>query len=129
MSLRAEASLVRRLEAGERISYGLRYRLAAPSVVATVPLGYADGVPRRLGQVGGEVLAGGRRCPIAGTITMDQLMVDLGPDELPTGAEVVLIGRQGSEEITAAEWAERLDTIPYEVCCAVGPRVPRRYSG
>jgi alanine racemase len=129
MTLRAQASLVRRLEAGERISYGLRYRLSAPSVVATVPVGYADGVPRRLGHVGGEVLAGGRRRPIAGTVTMDQLMVDLGGDELPAGAEVVLIGRQGSEEITAAEWAERLDTIPYEVCCAIGPRVPRRYVG
>jgi alanine racemase len=129
MSLRAEASLVRRLEAGERISYGLRYRLSAPSVVATVPLGYADGVPRRLGHAGGEVLAGGRRRPIAGTITMDQLMVDLGTDELPAGTEVVLIGRQGEEEITAAEWAERLDTIAYEVVSAIGPRVPRRYRG
>jgi alanine racemase len=129
MSLRAEATLVRRLEAGERISYGLRYRLNAPSVVATVPLGYADGVPRRLSQVGGEVLAGGRRRPLAGTVTMDQLMVDLGGDELPGGTEVVLIGSQGEEEITAAEWAARLDTIPYEVVCGIGPRVPRRYHG
>jgi alanine racemase len=129
MSLRAEASLVRRLEAGERLSYGLRYRLASPSAVATVPLGYADGVPRRLSHVGGEVLVGGRRRPLAGTVTMDQLMVDLGGDDLPAGTEVVLIGRQGNEEVTASEWAERLDTIPYEVVCGIGARVPRRYRG
>lgn len=129
LSLRARASFVRRLAAGERLSYGLRYRLRAPSTVATVPLGYADGVPRRLGEVGGEVLAGGRRRPIAGTVTMDQLLVDLGADDFEAGDEVVLIGRQGDEEITAAEWAERLGTIPYEVCCAIGVRVPRRYLG
>lgn len=129
LSLRARASFVRRLAAGERLSYGLRYRLRAPSTVATVPLGYADGVPRRLGEVGGEVLAGGRRRPIAGTVTMDQLLVDLGADAFEAGDEVVLIGRQGDEEITAAQWAERLDTIPYEVCCAIGVRVPRRYLG
>lgn len=129
LSLRARASFVRRLAAGERLSYGLRYRLGAAATVATVPLGYADGVPRRLGEVGGEVLAAGRRRPIAGTVTMDQLLVDLGADAFEAGDEVVLIGRQGDEEITAAEWAERLGTIPYEVCCAIGVRVPRRYLG
>jgi alanine racemase len=129
LSLRARASFVRRLGAGEQLSYGLRYRLAAESMVATVPLGYADGVPRRLGEVGGEVLAGGRRRPIAGSVTMDQLLIDLGSDTMETGDEVVLIGRQGDEEITAAEWAERLGTIPYEVCCAISDRVPRRYVG
>ncbi len=98
-----------------------------------MPVGYADGVPRRLGQVGGEVLIGGRRKPIAGTVTMDQLLVDLGPTDVAgaveVGTEVVLLGRQGDERITAAEWAERLGTIPYEVCCGIGDRVPRRYLG
>ena len=126
LTLRAEVSHVRVLEAGERVSYGLRYELRERSVVATVPLGYADGVPRRLSAVGGEVLVGGRRCPIAGTITMDQLMVDCGPDaEVAVGDEVVLIGG----DITAEDWARRLDTISYEILCGIGPRVPRRYVG
>jgi alanine racemase len=133
LSLKARVSFVRRLVAGERLSYGLRYELDVPSTVITVPVGYADGVPRRLGQVGGEVLVGARRKPIAGTVTMDQLLVDLGPgpdaDEIEVGSEVVLLGRQGNDEITAKEWAERLGTIPYEVCCGIGERVPRRYNG
>ena len=133
LSLKARVSYVRRLQAGERLSYGLRYELDAPSTVATVPVGYADGVPRRLGQIGGEVLIGGRRKPIAGSITMDQLMVDLGSgddaDAVEVGTEVVLLGRQGDEQIAAAEWAEKLGTIPYEVCCGFGERVPRRYFG
>jgi alanine racemase len=133
LSLKARVSFVRRLVAGERLSYGLRYELDVPSTVVTVPVGYADGVPRRLGEVGGEVLIGGRRKPIAGAVTMDQLLVDLGPgpdaDEIEVGSEVVLLGRQGEDEITANEWAERLGTIPYEVCCGIGERVPRRYNG
>ena len=133
LSLKARVSFVRRLVAGERLSYGLRYELDVPSTVITVPVGYADGVPRRLGEAGGEVLIGGRRKPIAGTVTMDQLLVDLGPgpdaDEIEVGSEVVLLGRQGDDEITAKEWAERLGTIPYEVCCGIGERVPRRYNG
>ncbi len=129
LSLRARVSAVRRLPAGERVSYGLRYRLESDSTVAVVPMGYADGVARRLGEVGAHVLIGGRRRPIAGVVTMDQLMVDLGSDTCEPGAEVALVGRQGDEEITASEWAELLGTIPYEVCCAIGPRVPRRYRG
>ena len=135
LSLKARVSFVRDLVAGERLSYGLRYEVGVPSTVVTVPVGYADGVPRRLGEVGGEVLIGGRRKPIAGTVTMDQLLVDLGPSNGPdavavqVGTEVVLLGRQGDEVISASEWAARLGTIPYEVCCGIGERVPRRYLG
>jgi alanine racemase len=130
MSLRARVSSVREVPAGDRISYGLRYEFDHHAVVATVPVGYADGVTRRLSFVGGEVLVGGRRRPIAGTVTMDQIMVDCGPDaDVAAGDEVVLIGRQGAEEITAQEWADRLDTIAYEVVCGIGPRVPRVYVG
>jgi alanine racemase len=125
MALRSQVSLVKRLDAGERISYGLRHRFTRAATVATVPIGYADGVPRRLSAVGGEVLIGGRRRPMAGTITMDQLMVDCGDDAVAVGDEVVLFGRQGTERITAEEWGERLGTIGYEVVC--GPRVPRAY--
>jgi alanine racemase len=126
LSLRARVSHVRRLGAGTRISYGRRYRLERDSVVATVPIGYADGVPRRLFGAGGEVLLGGVRRRIAGTVTMDQLMVDCGPDAVVApGDEVVLIGTQGVERIDAEEWAERLGTISYEVLSGVGRRVPR----
>ena len=75
------------------------------------------------------MLVRGRRCRIAGTITMDQLMVDVGDLPVEAGDEVVLLGTQGSEQITAGEWARRLDTIPYEIVCQIGPRVPRRYVG
>jgi len=130
MSWKARVSFVKEVPAGDRISYGLRYEFGSHSVVATVPAGYADGVTRRLSFVGGEVLLGGRRHPIAGTVTMDQLMVDCGSDaDVAPGDEVVFIGRQGSEEITAQEWADRLDTITYEVVCGVGARVPRTYFG
>ena len=126
LSLRARVSHVKELDAGERVSYGLRYELPVRSVIATVPLGYADGLPRRLGETGGEVLVGGRRCPIAGTVTMDQLLVDCGPGaEVVVGDDVVLLGTQGDERITADDWARRLGTISYEILCGIGPRVPR----
>jgi alanine racemase len=94
-----------------------------------VPIGYADGVPRRLFDVGAEVLVGGKRRPIAGVITMDQLMVDCGDDEVRRGDEVVLIGEQGGERVGAEEWAARLGTISYEIVCGISSRVPRRYVG
>ena len=127
LSLRAEVSMVKRVSAGEGISYGLRHRFETDSTVATVPIGYADGVPRRLGLNGGEILIGGRRRPIVGVVTMDQLMVDCGDDLIELGDEVVLIGTQGKETITAEEVAGHLDTIAYEVICGIGPRVPRYY--
>ncbi len=128
MSVRAEVTHVRRIEAGEGVSYGHRFVAPAPTTIATVPLGYADGVPRRLGVDGAPVLIAGQRPTIAGVVTMDQLMVDCGPDaEVAVGDEVVLLGRQGDEEITADEWAARLDTISYEIVCGIGPRVPRIY--
>ncbi len=76
---------------------------------------------------GGEVLVRGRRHPIAGTVTMDQLMVDVGDVAVEVGDEVVLLGREGDAEITADEWADRLGTIAYEIVCGIGRRVPRTY--
>jgi alanine racemase len=126
LSLKAEVSFVKPLAAGEGVSYGLRWTAPQDTVVATVPIGYADGVPRRYGTSGGEVLLGGRRCPVVGTVTMDQLLVDCGPGASVTrGEECVLIGRQGDDEITAWEWAERVGTIAYEVVCGLSSRVPR----
>ena len=127
LSLSSTVHLVRRLARGERPSYGRRYELAEDGYLATVPIGYADGVPRPLGESGGEVLIRGRRRRIAGTVTMDQLMVDCGPEgDVEPGDEVVLIGRQGAAEVTAEEWAERTGTVAYEILTRIGPRVPRR---
>ena len=126
MRLVSRVSFVQRLAAGERPSYGRRRPLPVESTVATVPIGYADGVRRGLSR-GGEVLIGGKRRPLAGTVTMDQLVVDVGVDTVAVGDEVVLLGRQGDEEIAAEEWANDLDTITYEVVCGIGSRVPRRY--
>jgi alanine racemase len=129
MSLKARVSMVKRLARGERLSYGLRYRLEHDSVVATVPLGYADGVTRSLSAHGGVVLVRGERHPIAGAVTMDQLLVDCGPDsEVVVGDEVVVIGEQAGQAISAWEWAERTGTIAYEVVCGISGRVPRHYS-
>lgn len=130
LSLCARVTHVQHLSAGEGVSYGLRYTTPHPTVIATIPLGYADGVPRALSPAHATVLVGGKRCPIAGTITMDQLMIDCGPEStVELGDEVVLIGTQGDESITAEEWAEKLHTIHYEVLCGIGPRVPRRTHG
>jgi alanine racemase len=127
LRLRSEVTFVKRVAAGEGISYGLRHTFERDATVATVPVGYADGVRRRLGLLGQHVLIGGRRHPIVGVVTMDQLMVDCGDDEVAVGDEVVLLGRQGDEEVSVGEWAAALGTIGYEVTCALGPRVPRRY--
>jgi alanine racemase len=127
LALKARVSFVKRMTAGDRLSYGLRHTLASPATVATVPIGYADGVRRNLSGAGSAVLIGGQRREIVGTITMDQLMVDCGDDHVAVGDEVVLLGRQGDEEIRAEEWAATLQTIGYEVVCGIGARVPRRY--
>lgn len=130
LSLRARVSFTKQVAAGEGLSYGLRYRPDTTSVIATVPLGYADGVRRLLGERGAQVLIDGCRHPIAGTITMDQLLVDCGPDaQVSVGDEVVLLGTQGDEEISAQEWADRLDTITYEVICGFSARLPRFHQG
>jgi alanine racemase len=123
-------SFVKPVAAGERVSYGLRYRTPRNTVLATVPIGYSDGVTRSLGTAGQEVLVCGERRPMAGTVTMDQIVVDVGPDlEVPIGEEVVLLGEQRGERITPDEWAARTGTISYEVVCGIGPRVERRYIG
>jgi alanine racemase len=126
MALKARVVAVRTLDAGERPSYGRLRPLAARAVVATVPIGYADGVPRALFDGGYAVLIRGVRRPLAGMVTMDQIVVDCGDDDaVQPGDEVVLLGGQGSETITADDWAAMLGTISYEVVCGVGPRMPR----
>jgi alanine racemase len=123
---RSQVSAVKRLEAGEATSYGHLYRLERDAWVATVPVGYADGYPRQLTNRG-EVLIGGRRCRIAGTVTMDQLIVDCGDEPVRVGEEVVLIGSQGNERIEAEGLGRLFGTIGYEIVARIGDRVPRRY--
>lgn len=124
LELVSRVTAVRSVAAGESVSYGRSWYAAEPVRVATVPIGYADGVRRHSGAAGVEVLIRGRRRPILGTVTMDQLMV-AADDEVAVGDEVVLIGAQGSEQVTVDEVAERLGTIAYEVLVGLGPRLPR----
>ena len=126
LTWRSQVSAVKRLAAGEAISYGHRYRLERDAWVATVPVGYADGYPRQLTNVG-EVLIDGRRCLVAGTVTMDQLVVDCGDGEVRVGDDVVLIGSQESETIGADALGRLFGTIGYEIVSRIGERVPRRY--
>jgi alanine racemase len=126
LTWRSRVSAVKRLVAGEAISYGHRYRLERDAWVATVPVGYADGYPRQLTNVG-DVLIGGRRCRVAGTVTMDQLIVDCGDAEVRVGEEVVLIGSQGNETVGADALGRLFGTIGYEIVSRIGERVPRRY--
>ena len=128
LRLSSEVSMVKSVEANRGVSYGLQHVFSKEARVAIVPLGYADGVDRRLGLVGGQVLIGGVRRPMRGVVTMDQLIVEVtdGP-EVRVGDEVVLLGAQEGEQIPAQEWADLLDTITYEVVCRLSTRIPRRY--
>ncbi len=125
LTLRARVVAVRRVAAGERPSYGRRRALERDATVATVPFGYADGYPRRLFETGAQVLINAQRYDLAGNVTMDQLLIDCADDEVAPGDDVVLLGRQGDEVITAEEWARRADTITWEILCGIGARVPR----
>jgi len=128
MSLKARVSAVRWVEAGEAVSYGLVRPLAKSSLIATVPIGYADGVPRALGRTNVQILVNGVPRTIAGTITMDQLMIDCESDSsVMVGDEVVLIGKQGEHSVRADDWAKALGTIGYEIVCGISPRIFRRY--
>jgi len=126
MSVHARVSHVQRVAAGQGVSYGLKRPHEQDATVATLPLGYADGVPRGLWE-SGSVLIGGIRRLFAGVVTMDQIMVNCTDDAVRIGDEVVLIGAQGSEVITANEWANKMGTIGYEIVCAISARMPRNY--
>ncbi len=124
MTLRARLALVKRVPAGTGVSYGHRYITQRETTLGLVPLGYADGIPRAAAGLP-LVSARGRRWPIAGTVCMDQLMVDFGDEPVTEGEEVVLFGPGDDGEPTAQEWGERLGTISYEIVTGIGGRVPR----
>ena len=122
----SEVVYVKTVEAGSPVSYGSTWAPPSPTRIVTVPVGYGDGY-LRLNSNRSEVLIGGRRCPVVGRVCMDQLMVDVGDATVSTGDEVVLVGAQGDERITAEELAGHAETIGYEVLTNVNDRVPRRY--
>ncbi|MGB7977767.1 MAG: alanine racemase [Chlamydiales bacterium] len=123
-SLKSKVSYFKVVEAGVGIGYGHTYTTKKKTRIVTIPIGYGDGYRRALSNRG-SVLIRGRRFPIAGTICMDQFMVDVGDAEVYVGDEVVLIGRQGDQEISLMEIAKMCDTIPYEVLCWFNERLPR----
>jgi alanine racemase len=128
MTLRAGILIAKRVPAGQGVSYGHTYTTSAPTTLAVVPLGYADGVPRAASNAA-PVQVGGVRHRIAGRVCMDQFVVDVGDQPVSDGDEAVLFGPGTGGEPTADDWADALDTINYEVVTRIGARVPRRYTG
>lgn len=126
LALRARIGLVKEVSAGTSLSYGLTYELQRNGRVATVAAGYADGYDRRLSGLA-DVLIGGRRFKVSGTVTMDQFMVDIGDADFAVGEAVTLIGADRGERISAEELAEQIGTINYEVTTRIPSRVPRIY--
>ncbi|MEA4901773.1 alanine racemase [Desulfitobacterium sp.] len=127
MTWKARIAHIKEIQAGETVSYGRTFRAAYPTRVATVPVGYADGLNRALSNRG-EMLVKGRRAAIIGRICMDQTMLDV--TKIPgveVGSTVILLGSEGYERIDATEMAKWLDTINYEVVCDISGRVPRVY--
>jgi alanine racemase len=126
MTLKTHVTNVRELPAGHGVSYGRTFVTQAPTRVATLATGYADGYPRRLSGAGAEVLLHGKRCPVLGRVTMDQIMADVTalPGVEP-GDEAVLFGRQGAEEIFAADLARQAGTIAWEIFTGISSRVER----
>jgi alanine racemase len=125
LSLHSYVADVKRFPAGASAGYGRTWRAPRDTWVGVLPLGYGDGVRRGLSN-NGQVLVGGRRYPLVGTVSMDNITIDLGPEtEVKPGAEAVLIGSQGEERVLAEDWARALGTINYEVTCGISARVPR----
>jgi alanine racemase len=118
---------VKRARAGESAGYGRRFVATRDTWIATVPMGYGDGVRRGLTNRA-HALVGGRRVPFAGTVSMDNLTLDLGDEPVERGTEVVLLGSRGGEHVRAEEWAAALDTINYEITCGISARVPRAHA-
>jgi alanine racemase len=122
-------AMIRELPANHSISYGRTFITQRSTLVATLACGYADGYPRQLSGKGATVLIQGQRCPLLGKVTMDQIMVDVTDLKKPAsvGDEAILLGRQGEEEISANELAEKAGTISWHIFTGIGERVERVY--
>jgi alanine racemase len=129
LTLTSYVADVKRLEPGATAGYGRTWSTERETYIGVVPIGYGDGVRRALSNRA-DVLVGGRRYPLVGTVSMDNLTVDLGPEPVVAeGAEAVLIGTQGEERILCEELAARIETINYEITCGISSRVPRELAG
>ncbi|MEJ7706524.1 MAG: alanine racemase [Nocardioidaceae bacterium] len=128
MTLRAGLALVKRVNAGQGVSYGLTYTTERDTTLGLIPVGYADGIPRHASSRG-QFAVGGQRFTMAGRVSMDQCVIDLGDEAATPGDEVLVFGDGSRGEPTAHEWAEAADTIGYEIVTRIGVRVPRRYLG
>jgi len=128
MTVRATLVQVKRVPAGTGVSYGHRYVTSGEATLGLVPLGYAEGIPRRASNTA-QVHVHGRRWTISGTVCMNQVVVDFGDAPVAPGDEVVLFGPGDAGEPTAQDWADALDTLSYEVVTGFAGRVPRIYSG
>jgi alanine racemase len=125
LELRSYVAAVKPAAPGQSVGYGRTWTARRPTVIGTVPVGYGDGVRRALSN-DADVLVGGRRRPLVGTVSMDNVTIDLGPHtDVRIYDEAVLLGRQGDERVLAEEWARRLGTINYEITCGLTQRVPR----
>ncbi|CAE6477877.1 unnamed protein product, partial [Rhizoctonia solani] len=128
LALKASVSRVHPVKAGESVGYGRSFTAESDTMIATVAIGYADGIPRELSERGGSVLIRGRRAPIVGRICMDQLTVDVsGIPGVRQGDTATIIGEDGEERITAGEMAARTGTITNEIVCALGMRAAKRF--
>jgi alanine racemase len=128
MTLKTRIHFLKRVPPGTRISYGGTFTTKRESLVATLPIGYADGYSRHLSNHG-EVLIHGKRAPVVGKVCMDFIMVDVTDiPRVSVGDEVILMGKQGKEQITPEEIAEKINSISYDVLCSIGKRVPRIYK-
>lgn len=127
LSWKTRISLIKKMKAGTTLSYGRTFKVKRSTHVAVLPVGYSHGFRVGLSNRA-RVLIGGRSYPVAGRVTMDQILVDLGPkNRARRWDEAVLIGRQGALTLTAERMAAELGTIPYEIVCAIHPRVPKTY--
>jgi alanine racemase len=128
MTWKTRIALIRDMPAGHGISYGRTFITPGPMRVATLSAGYADGYPRHISNRGAAMIVRGKRCPLLGRVTMDLMVIDVSHlPEARVGDEVVLMGRQGDEEISAAELAERAGTIHWDIVTRIGSRVRRVY--
>ena len=128
MSIKSSIVYIKTIKKGESVSYGRKFKASRDTVVATIPIGYADGYPRQVSNKS-RVLINGEYAPVIGNVCMDQMMVDITDvKDVNVGVDVILVGRQGDKEVTFEEIAALADTINYEIICGIGKRVPRIYK-
>jgi alanine racemase len=128
ITLRSYVAAVRRFQPGDSVGYGRAWTAQEETWVGTLPIGYGDGWRRDFTN-NADVLIGGRRYPLVGRVSMDNITVDLGPDtDVQPGAAAVLIGTDGRERVTVEELAQRIDTINYDITCGLTQRVRRHWS-